>query len=121
MKWLKRILIGAMVLALAAPAVAQTLYKWVDKDGKTHYSDTPPPNQDSKAIRAATGDTTPTPASAPKTAVARDRDLEKGRQAARDDAKKSADEAKLAADKEEQCSRLRASYQQLVDGGRIFV
>lgn len=28
---------------LAAGADAQTLYRWVDKDGKVHYSDQPPP------------------------------------------------------------------------------
>lgn len=32
-----------LALALAAPAHAQ-LYKWVDSDGKTHYSDSPPPS-----------------------------------------------------------------------------
>lgn len=115
---MKRILIGALMLALAAPAVAQTLYKWVDKDGKTHYSDTPPPNQDSKAIgTAASG---PAASAAPaKSALARDKELEKGRQDARESAKKSSDEARLADAKAEQCTRLRQSYQQLVDGGRI--
>ena len=42
---------GAFALALAlfasffaAGAVAQTLYKWTDKDGKVHYADKPPTN-----------------------------------------------------------------------------
>lgn len=118
---MKRILIGAMMLALAAPVVAQTLYKWVDKDGKTHYSDTPPANQESKAVGSASSGpaaaaAAPTPA---KSAVARDKELEKSRQDAREGAKKSSDDAKLAAAKDEQCTRLRQSYQQLVDGGRI--
>ena len=26
-------------------AVAQTMYRWVDKDGKVHYSDQPPPKE----------------------------------------------------------------------------
>ena len=35
--------------ALASPlAVAQTMYKWVDKDGKTHYTDSPPPDDAKK-------------------------------------------------------------------------
>lgn len=34
----------AAALALPALALAQTnVYRWVDKDGKVHYSDTPPP------------------------------------------------------------------------------
>jgi hypothetical protein len=33
----------ALVLAVALPAIAQVLYKWVDDNGKTQYSDKPPP------------------------------------------------------------------------------
>ena len=32
----------AFALALAPAALAQTLYKWIDADGKTQYSDKPP-------------------------------------------------------------------------------
>lgn len=114
---MRRILIAAVTLALAASAAAQTLYKWVDKDGKTHYSDTPPPNQDSKAIGTSSGvSAAPAPA---KTAVARDKELDKGRQDAREAAKKADEAARLAATREEQCQRLRQQYQQFVDGGRI--
>ena len=119
---MRRILITAMMLALAAPLAAQQLYKWVDKEGKTHYSDTPPPNQDSKAISSGglAAAAAPAPAAAPaKTAVARDKELEKGRQDSRESAKKADDSAKLAAARDEQCQRLRQAYQQLVDGGRI--
>ena len=35
--------IGALLLALVAPANAQKLYRWTDKDGKVHYSDQVPP------------------------------------------------------------------------------
>ena len=37
-----RFLLGALAALLAASAGAQT-YRWVDKDGKINYSDTPPP------------------------------------------------------------------------------
>jgi arsenate reductase-like glutaredoxin family protein len=33
------------LLALTFSASAQTLYKWVGKDGKVHYSDQPPPKE----------------------------------------------------------------------------
>jgi len=34
------------LIALAAQATAQqTIYRWVDKDGKVQFSDTPPPNE----------------------------------------------------------------------------
>ncbi|MEW5887677.1 MAG: glutaredoxin family protein [Pseudomonadota bacterium] len=32
-----------VLLALATGAAAQTLYRWVDREGKVHYSDQPPP------------------------------------------------------------------------------
>ena len=45
-----RHLVAACCLALLAlPAASQsTVYRWVDKDGKVHFSDTPPPPQDAK-------------------------------------------------------------------------
>ncbi|MBL8520963.1 MAG: glutaredoxin family protein [Betaproteobacteria bacterium] len=35
--------LGMALCILAAPLAQAELYKWVDKDGKTIYSDTPPP------------------------------------------------------------------------------
>src|SRR5438309_5012103 len=32
-----------VVTAIAAPAAAQALYRWVDEDGVVHYSQFPPP------------------------------------------------------------------------------
>jgi len=52
----------ALALALAAvPAVAQTMYKWVDADGKTQYSDRPPKGFKGELTRIeAENDTKPT-------------------------------------------------------------
>jgi len=36
-------------LLLEPAADAQKLYRWVDKDGKVHYSDTVPPSEVGKA------------------------------------------------------------------------
>ena len=35
----------ALCLTVAATAQAQQVYQWKDKNGVTHYSDSPPPNQ----------------------------------------------------------------------------
>ncbi|WBX94189.1 DUF4124 domain-containing protein [Pseudoxanthomonas mexicana] len=35
----------ALCLAVAATAQAQQVYQWKDKNGVTHYADSPPPNQ----------------------------------------------------------------------------
>lgn len=37
------LIVAALALALATTSAFAAPYKWVDKDGKTHYSDTPPP------------------------------------------------------------------------------
>jgi glutaredoxin len=44
-----RLIAGAIVLAALAASLAATaqtnVYRWVDKDGKVHFSDTPPPEE----------------------------------------------------------------------------
>lgn len=37
------LILTAVLLGWAMPADAGKLYKWVDEDGKVHYTDTPPP------------------------------------------------------------------------------
>ena len=44
-----RILIAVLALAAAAPSAAD-VYKWIDKEGKVHYGDTPPPNTAAKPV-----------------------------------------------------------------------
>src|SRR5437660_1912233 len=61
---------AAMLVALAGFSVAShasaTLYKWVDADGITHYSDRPAPRAQQVHIAAAqTYKSTPAPASQP--------------------------------------------------------
>ena len=42
---------AAVLLLAAAPLLAQTVYTWKDAKGVTHYSDSPPPNQQAKDRR----------------------------------------------------------------------
>jgi len=54
----------ALCLTVATTAQAQQVYQWKDKNGVTHYSDSPPPNQAAQNRRinqygAATADTQP--------------------------------------------------------------
>jgi hypothetical protein len=114
---MKRLIILAAAMALAPMAGAQ-LYKYVDKDGKTVYSDQPPAGIDSKRINASGGNASAPPA-APKTAVERDKELDKGRKETADKAKKSAEEAERHAQNEQRCKDLKANYQMYADGGRI--
>lgn len=43
-------LIALSLALLAATALAQGAYRWVDKSGKVHYSDEPPPPTESKSV-----------------------------------------------------------------------
>lgn len=114
---MKRIL---FLLALAAAGLAQAqLYKYVDKDGKTVYSDQPPANLESKQLNVNTGRsaTSAAPAAnAPKTAVERDKELEKARQESRE---KAAKDGKKAEENEKACAAARQAHQTYVQGGRM--
>lgn len=112
---MKTIIAAVVALAFAGPALSQ-LYKWVDKDGKTHYSDAPPAKEESKRLSIPTGTT----ADAPKSAVDRDKELDKGRKAALEATKKSEDTAKASAVKDENCSRAKSNFQIYANGGRIL-
>jgi hypothetical protein len=110
---MKRFIALAIALSLA-PLVSAQLYKYVDKDGKTVYSDQPPANTDSKQLNVQTGTSSPT--TVPKTAVERDKELQKGREEA---TKKAADAQKAADLKDAQCEAAKQTYAQYANGGRM--
>ena len=117
---MKGIIVLAAALAFAPVALAQ-LYKYVDKDGKTVYSDQPPVNLDSKQMnapaRATPAPAAPTPV---KSAVERDKDLEKSREESRERQKKAIDAEKKSAEAEARCSQSKSAYATYADGGRIL-
>lgn len=118
---MKRVIILALALAMAPAAFAQ-LYKYVDKDGKTVYSDQPPTNIESKQINIQSGraSATPVPSSTGnKTYVERDKELQKGRDEAREKQKKEAEAAQKAEADEQRCAAAKSAYQTYADGGRI--
>jgi Domain of unknown function (DUF4124) len=54
------------VLSVCSMAMAADIYKWVDAEGKVHYSNTPPPNANVTKVKVedpapSTGGGTPTP------------------------------------------------------------
>jgi hypothetical protein len=114
---MKRFLVLACALALSAPALAQ-LYKWVDKDGRVTYSDQPPAAQASKQLNIGTGTTGPATA-APRSALERDKELEKGRLQAKEKAEVAANIERKAEVDRENCNRAKAYLRTVTDGGRI--
>jgi hypothetical protein len=103
-------------LLLAAPASAQ-VYKWVDKDGKVHYSDKAPKNANAKDMGIA---------SKPTDAAAVDADLEalKARGQAVDEdmaarQKVAQDDAAAKAERERQCLNAKADLNVLERVNRV--
>jgi hypothetical protein len=113
---MKRLIILAIAMALVPVADAQQLYKYVDKNGKTVYSDQPPADVDSKQISVSGGNA---PSAPQKSAVERDKELDKARKDLADKGRKSGDEAEKQAQAAERCAGLRQNYQMYADGGRI--
>jgi hypothetical protein len=119
---MNRVLAIAVTLAFVPLAGAQQLYKYIDKDGKTVYTDQPPPTAQAKPIASPPPPPTPSANSAPgnKSAVDRDKDAQKGRDQAKEAQKKQDEAAKKAAAAEERCNQARTALQQFTEGGRLM-
>lgn len=124
-----RLLVLGLAMAMAASASAQ-LYRWVDKDGKVRYTDTPPP----AGVKARTlGAPAPVAPAAAETPDAAKKDAAKGPLTAAEqeqafrkrqlEAQKAAEKADLARKesdtKRENCTRARAALATLESGQRI--
>jgi hypothetical protein len=108
----------SLCLAVAAMTVfavsAQSMYRWVDENGRVHYTDTPPPGT-SKGEKI---EVKPTPPSAPVAppSDARTRDLEtRGERAqkAREAQKAAYDEARSAEIRKARCRDAQGQLQVL--------
>jgi hypothetical protein len=125
---MKRILAVAVVCAIVPWAHAQ-LYKWVDENGKVHYSDQPPPSSVTstktierarpRAVAAPSGDAVQETAKGPKTIADQEMEFRKRRvQAAEAEAKRQ-QEAQASAEKQRNCQQAKARVTNLERGGRI--
>lgn len=98
---------------IAGDLQAQEVYRWVDEEGVTHYSSTPPPDRDADRIEA-----TNSPADDPE---ANRREIEQLRQSSKTRLYKKRLEREIAAREKEQqqererfCDRLRDKRQTLL-------
>ena len=114
---MKRLIVIALACMLSQAAIAQ-LYKYVDKDGKVHYTDQPPSAVDPKEMKVQSA---PTPGAVPeKSALDREKDAEKAKAKNKEDPKKAEQLAKEAAAKKERCASSTERYNQFAEGGRIM-
>ncbi len=125
-----------MVLAgllLAAAAGAQT-YKWVDKNGRVQYGDTPPPGANAAPVRSAQRPSPPAPApaaksddaktaaakkSGPLTPAEQEAEYRKRQIEAQKEQEKHAAASKEAAVKKDNCERAQEYLRTLDSGQRI--
>lgn len=114
---MKRLILLAIALAAAPLAVAQ-LYKYVDKDGKTVYTDQPPSGAETKQMNVPSSAIGNAPAPG-KTAVQQDKELQKSRDKAKEGEKKSEEKEARARAETERCESAKGAYAQYSLGGRI--
>jgi hypothetical protein len=133
-RWPRLLLGGAL---LAAAALAQAQYVWLDDKGLRQYSDRPPPPsvpakrilkapgaalQEAAGAEAAASAFASAAAPAPKaqpTTAERNADFRKRKTDEAEKEQKSADAAKRQADIDSNCANLRQSKQMLESGRRI--
>ena len=110
----------ALGLALATPLQAAEIYKWVDDEGVTHYSQQPPPSGDADRV----GVDTP-----PDEEIAREREemeatgerLEAQREQRREAEQQANENAAERERRQQRCADLRASLQKLTENRRLLV
>lgn len=123
-------IIAAAALAVSATASAG-VYKWVDKDGKVRYGDTPPPGVKATPLRTPKGPPPPS-AEAKKDPAAKDAAAKKDdkpltpeqafqkRQKERAEAEQKAEKERAEADaKRENCASARSQLNTIQSGQRM--
>ncbi len=110
--------IALSMLSLNAGAA---LNKWVDADGKVHYSDTPPPDVTTETVRNIAGKDQAdiSAASAPKSTAERTAELKKSRLAKDEAAQKQAQKDAEAEARKKNCATARENAQALAQSPRI--
>lgn len=114
-----------ILLMLSSTSTFAALNKWVDANGKVHYSDQPPPaNVKTEKLRTAPVANEPAKAgSAPaasKTLAEREAELKKTQQAKKEAAEKAAREQAKADEKKAGCATAQQSLKMLQDGMRLM-
>ncbi|MEP7154271.1 MAG: DUF4124 domain-containing protein [Betaproteobacteria bacterium] len=103
---------AAIAILLATATVAAQVYKWVDKDGKVQYSDSPPPASATKteAKKIETGPAAASIGNNPAPSLAdRSKDFDKRQKEAAEKNKKAEEARKTADADEENCKSAKAA------------
>lgn len=116
-----KLLLALVSLSLMVAPVSAQMYRWVDEQGKVHYTDQPPPEK-AKSGKKLDIPNQPASPAADATKTSKDKELEfRKRQtdaATADEKQKKADEEKQAA--AANCDSARKNLRSLEEGGRVF-
>jgi hypothetical protein len=113
--------IALILLSLLSLSAHAGMHKWVDADGKVHYSDTPPPDTKAESVRNMSGkgqQAAPVDYSS-KSYAEREAELRKSRQEKQEAGEKSAREKAQKEDRTRNCSVARENLRALEDGARL--
>ncbi len=115
-----------LALLLAAGTASAQMYRWIDKDGKVRYGDTPPPGVKTSSIKAPPpGAAAPATAAkdakkGPMTAAEREQDYRKRQDESRKTAEKSDAESRAKTERAEGCERAKEQLRTLESGQRVM-
>jgi hypothetical protein len=116
---MKRLSTLALALALAFSANAVAQYRWVDKNGRVQYGDTPPPGAGAKPLRPQPGAAPPAEAKGELTAAEREAEFRKRQLEAGQAREKQEKLAQEAAARKDSCDRAKENLRTLESGQRI--
>lgn len=97
------------------------LNKWVDADGKVHYSDSPPPNVETERVRSFTGkEQADAPVKySPKSIAEREAEYKKSKQEKEKALQEKSQENAEAAAKKRNCEAAQENLRTLESGSRV--
>jgi len=108
-------------LSIMSLNAGAALNKWVDAEGKVHYSDTPPPDVATETVRNIAGkERAEAPAThPPKSLAEREAEMKKSKQAKDEAAQKQAQKDAEAETRKKNCAAARENAQSLEQSPRI--
>jgi len=114
-------LLPFFALALLGLNAHAGLNKWVDAEGKVHYSDTPPPTAKTESVRNIAGKgQADAPASySPKSVAEREAEWRKNKAEKDETAQKKSQQDEQAMVKQQNCENARQNVRTLEEGGRV--
>lgn len=110
-------LVPALLAFACVAAAADQVYRWVDKDGKVHYSQTPPAGTATNAQTVQVNAPPPDPTGQQNVQVLQKQLADKDQKAA-DAAKAAEQDVAQAAQKKQRCDDLRTRLITLQNSGR---